>query len=112
LSFVLRENIRLLLQKQNPEDPTAEIIDEEAETHRKDATSPMIYREAAVRRVEDILVNFIFCLTILLPIFLLYFLKSTIGRLTVVLGFVGFAAVVTSFMANTVHKNTFAVLAT
>jgi hypothetical protein len=70
-----------------------------------------IYKEEAVRRVEDILVNIVFCLTILLPIFLLSFFGDKATKLAVVLGFVLLVAVVTSFMANAVHKTSFAVLA-
>ncbi len=72
----------------------------------------MIYKEAAVRRMEDILVNIVFCLTILLPISLLFFFGSKASKLAVVLGFVLFVAVVTSFMANAVNQKHFTVLAT
>jgi hypothetical protein len=71
----------------------------------------MIYTEAAIRRLETILINIVFCLAILLPIFVLSFLGNKAGKLVVVLGFVIIVAVVTSFVANAVHKNTFAVLA-
>jgi hypothetical protein len=71
----------------------------------------MIYTEAAIRRLETILINIVFCLAILLPIFVLSFLRNKAGKLVVVLGFVIIVAVVTSFVANAVHKNTFAVLA-
>jgi hypothetical protein len=71
----------------------------------------MIYKESLVRRVEDIIVNVVFCLTILLPIFALSFVESQTRKLLLVLGFVLLVAIVTSFVANAVHKNTFAVLA-
>jgi hypothetical protein len=71
----------------------------------------MIYSEAAVRRLEIILINIIFCLAILLPIFVLSFLGSKVGKLILVLGFVIIAAAVTSFVATSVQKNSFAVLA-
>jgi hypothetical protein len=81
----------------------------------EDSNIVTIYKEELVRRAEDIIVNIVFCLTILIPIFLLYFFGNKagkVGKLALVLGFVLLVAVVTPFMANAVHRNTFTVLAT
>jgi hypothetical protein len=71
-----------------------------------------IYKEAAVRRMEDIVVNTTCCVLVVFPIFALSYLTGKVEKLIVILTFVLLVSVVSSVLANAVHKSSLAVIAT
>ena len=71
----------------------------------------LTYEESAVRLAEDIVINVAFCLLVLIPIILLSYLKNKVIKLMLVLAFVLLSAIVSSFLANTTHKTSLAVIA-
>lgn len=70
-----------------------------------------IYSESAVERLEDISINIIFCTLVIAPIAALSYLKDKFGKLIIVFIFVLLSAVVSSFLAKSVHNTSLAVIA-
>ncbi len=78
----------------------------------KDTNSGLYtYSERGVLLAEQTIVNFAFCALVLVPIFLLYFLGSKLGKLFIVLACVLLVAPIASAFANKAQKASLGVMA-